>query len=364
MIVTMFPEPREQAKAIGVFSFVASAGASIGLLAGGLLTEAISWHWIFFINVPIGIVTLVLALRVVADVPGIGFGKGADALGAALITSALMLAVYTIVQVEDHGWGSPRTLALGATAFGLLTGFIVRQAHAANPLMPLRILRSRNVSGANAIQVLMVAGMFGMFFMGTLYMQRVLGFDPVEIGLAFLPVSLGIGVLSLGFSDRIILRVGAKPTLLAGLTLILAGLILFAGVPVDGTYAANVLPSALLFGVGAGLSFPAMMGLAMSGATANDSGLASGLVNTTQQVGGALGLSLLATLSATRSEDLVAGGTPSAQALTEGYQLAFTTAAGLVAVAIVVAATVLRRPDAQPAAEPVLDERVLAAEAA
>jgi EmrB/QacA subfamily drug resistance transporter len=364
MIVTMFPEPREQAKAIGVFSFVASAGASIGLLAGGLLTEAISWHWIFFINVPIGIVTLVLALRVVADVPGIGFGKGADALGAALITSALMLAVYTIVQVEDHGWGSPRTLALGATAFGLLTGFIVRQAHAANPLMPLRILRSRNVSGANAIQVLMVAGMFGMFFMGTLYMQRVLGFDPVEIGLAFLPVSLGIGVLSLGFSDRIILRVGAKPTLLAGLTLILAGLILFAGVPVDGTYAANVLPSALLFGVGAGLSFPAMLGLAMSGATASDSGLASGLVNTTQQVGGALGLSLLATLSATRSEDLVAGGTPSAQALTEGYQLAFTTAAGLVAVAIVVAATVLRRPDAQPAAEPVLDERVLAAEAA
>lgn len=356
MIVTMFPQPREQAKAIGVFSFVASAGASLGLLLGGILTEAISWHWIFFINVPIGVVTFALALRVVADERGIGFGAGADAVGATLVTSALMLAVYTIVQVADHGWGATRTIVLGATSLALLTAFVVRQATAANPLMPLRILRSRNVSGANAIQVLMVAGMFGMFFMGTLYLERVLGFDPVEIGVAFLPTSLGIGVLSLGFSDRLVLRFGAKATLLGGLTLILAGLVWLARVPADGGYAADVLPSALLFGIGAGLSFPSMMALAMSGATPSDSGLASGLVNTTQQVGGALGLSLLATLSATRTDTLLGDGAARATALTEGYQLAFTTAAGLVAVAIVIAAVVLRSPAAAtaPAVEPEL----------
>jgi len=345
MIVTMFPEPREQAKAIGVFSFVASAGASIGLLAGGLLTEAISWHWIFFINVPIGVVTFALALRVIADEDGIGFGEGADALGAGLITGALMLAVYTIVKVAEHGWGSAHTLVLGAVALTLLSAFVLRQARASNPLMPLRVLRSRNVAGANAVQILMIAGMFGMFFMGTLYLERVLGMDPVEIGLAFLPVSVGIGALSLGFSDRLIMRFGAKTTLIPGLLMILGGLLLFARVPVDGDYVTDVLPSAILFGVGAGVSFPSMVTLAMSGATPSDSGLASGLVNTTQQVGGALGLSLLATLSATRSDGLIERGEATAAALTEGYQLAFATAAGLVALAIVIAAVVLQRPE-------------------
>jgi EmrB/QacA subfamily drug resistance transporter len=364
MIVTMFPAPREQARAIGVFSFVASAGASIGLLAGGLLTEAISWHWIFFINVPIGVVTVVLALRVIADEEGIGFGEGADMLGAGLITSALMLAVYTIVKVADHGWGSAHTLVLGAVSVALLAGFVLRQARARNPLMPLRLVRSRNVAGANAVQILMVAGMFGMFFMGSLYLERVLGMDPVEIGLAFLPVSVGIGALSLGFSDRLIMRFGAKATLIPGLVAILGGLLLFARVPVDGEYVTDVLPSAVLFGVGAGVSFPSMVTLAMSGATPSDSGLASGLVNTTQQVGGALGLSLLATLSATRSDGLIEGGQATSAALTEGYQLAFATAAGLVAVAIVIAAVVLRRPEQAAALdtdEVLAEERILVA---
>lgn len=208
MIITMFPEPREQAKAIGVFSFVASAGASLGLLVGGVLTDALSWNWIFFINLPIGVATLLLAMKYVVDDTGQGLKAGADVPGSVLITGALMLAVYTIVEVEGNGWGSTQTLVGGAVALALLAGFVARQHTAAQPLMPLRIFRSRNVSGANGIQVLMVAGMFGMFFLGTLYLERVLGYDELEIGLAFLPVSLGIGILSLGFSERLIMRVG------------------------------------------------------------------------------------------------------------------------------------------------------------
>jgi EmrB/QacA subfamily drug resistance transporter len=348
MIVTMFPEPREQAKAIGIFSFVASSGGSIGLLAGGILTSAINWHWIFFVNLPIALAALFFARRVIEDDKGIGFGGGADIPGAALITSALMLGVYTIVKVPDHGWGATQTVLLGAISVGLLVGFIWRQATAENPLMPLRIFRSRNVSGANAIQVLTVAGMFGMFFLGSLYLERVLGFSAIEIGLAFLPVTVAIGALSLGFSERLIMRFGPKKTLLPGLGLIAVGLGLFSQASVHGSYVSDVLPSMLLLGIGAGLSFPSMMTLAMSGATEHDSGLASGLVNTTQQVGGALGLSVLATLSTTRSDKLIAQGHSAVSALTDGYQLAFGIGAVLVAVALVIAFTVL---DGTPRAE-------------
>jgi EmrB/QacA subfamily drug resistance transporter len=345
MIVTMFPEPREQAKAIGVYSFVASAGASIGLLLGGFLTQGINWHWIFFVNIPIGIGTAVLAWRLVARDRGIGFKSGADVAGAVLVTSALMLGVYTIVKAADHGWGSPHTLGFGALSLALLAGFVVREATAGTPLMPLRIFRFRNVTGANAVQILMVAGLFGMFFLGVLYLQRVLGYDAIETGVAFLPVSLTIGVLSLGFSARLNMRFGARATLLPGLALIVAGLALFARAPVDGSYVADVLPVMFLLGIGAGLSFPSLMTLAMSGATQSDSGLASGLVNTSLQVGGALGLAVLATLSSTRTDTLIADGEPLKDALTGGYHLAFIVAASLVALAVVVATTVL-----QPAA--------------
>ncbi len=354
MIVTMFPEPREQAKAIGVYSFVASAGGSVGLLAGGVLTQGINWHWIFFVNIPIGIATAVLALRLLDKDKGIGFGRGADVLGAVLITSALMLLVYTIVKpAADYGWGSGRTLALGAGALALLAAFVAREATARNPLIPLRIFRSRNVSGANAIQALFVAGMFGLFFLGALYLQRVLGYDALETGLAFLPVTIVIGTLSLRYSERLIMRFGARATLLPGLVLIAAGLGLFTQVPVDGNYVTDVLPTMILLGTGAGLSFPALMTLAMSGATQSDAGLASGLVNTTLQVGGALGLAVLATLSATRSETLIEQGQSTASALTDGYQLAFLIGAGLVVAAIVVAVTVLQpEPRATEESEP------------
>src|SRR5436309_5759776 len=266
MIVTMFQRPGERARAIGVYSFVASAGGSIGLLAGGVLTQAINWHWIFFVNVPIGIATALVARRVVPDEPGIGLSEGADVPGAVLITSALMLGVYTIVgPAAKQGWGSASTLLFGAGSIALMVSFLARETRAASPLMPLRIFRSRPVASANAIQILSVAGMFGMFFLGALYLRRVLGYDALEIGLAFLPVTIAMGTLSIRYSDRIFMALGARRTLLAGLTLVLAGLVVFALAPVHADYATQVAPSMLLLGLGAGTAFPALMNLAMSG---------------------------------------------------------------------------------------------------
>ncbi|HEV3056493.1 MAG TPA: MFS transporter, partial [Solirubrobacteraceae bacterium] len=343
MVVTMFPQPREQAKAIGVYSFVASAGASLGLLLGGIVTQAINWHWIFFINLPIGVLTALFATRVVASdgkVPGLH--KGVDIAGAALVTSALMLAVYTIVKAGDYGWGSARTLGFGGGAILLLAAFVAREATAAEPLVPLRIFRSRNVSGANLVQLLMVSSLFGMFFLGVLFMQHVLGYSAIGTGVAFLPVSLGIGILSLGMSARLNARFGPKATLLPGLALLAIGLVWLTRVPVHASYATDLLPSMVLLGVGAGLSFPSLMTLAMSGATAEDSGLASGLVNTTLQVGGALGLAVLATLSTTRTGHLLAAGDSHAAALTGGYHLAWVISAGIAGVALLIGGTVLR----------------------
>jgi EmrB/QacA subfamily drug resistance transporter len=342
MIVTMFPRPSEQAKAIGVYSFVAAAGGAIGLLAGGVLTQAINWHWIFFVNVPIGVATGVLTTRLLPDDRGIGLDKGADAPGAVLLVASLMLAVYTIVEASHYGWGSAHTVGLGAIAVALLGGFIARQATATNPLIPLRVFRSRTVTVANLMQALMVAGIFGMFFLGALFLQRVLRYDAIEVGLAFLPVALGIAALSLGVAARLMMRIGAKPTLIGGLVLVAAGLIVFRRAPVDAAYATDLLPVMVLLGVGAGLVFPALMTLAMSGATPEDSGLASGLVNTTQQVGGALGLAVLATLATTRTGSAASHGASTAAALTDGYHLAFTIAAILVLAAIAIGLLLLK----------------------
>ncbi|HET9164142.1 MAG TPA: DHA2 family efflux MFS transporter permease subunit [Solirubrobacterales bacterium] len=351
MIVTMFPEPREQAKAIGVYGFVASAGGTIGLLLGGVLTEAIAWHWIFFINLPIGIGTFVFTRRLVADRPGLGFGKGADVLGAVLITSGLMLGVYTILEVSEKGWGSTQTLILGAISLALETAFVVRQARIANPLMPLRLFRSRNVSGANGLQMLLVAGMFSTFFLGALYLQEILGYDPLEVGLAFLPTTLVMGTLSLGYSEKLIMRFGPRNMLIPGMILVGIALLLFARTPVDGSYLPDLLPPLLLFGVGVGISFPSLMTLAMSGATPEDAGLASGVVNTSAQVGGAIGLALLATLAAERTSDKLAEGASHAAALNSGFHLAYVVAAGLVAAALAIAVFILRSaPMPDPAA--------------
>jgi EmrB/QacA subfamily drug resistance transporter len=355
MVVTMFPEPREQAKAIGIYTFVAVAGGSIGLLAGGVLTQTLSWHWIFLINVPIGIATGLLAVRLVPDREGLGLTAGADLPGAVLLTGGLMLGVYTILGVEDEGWGSSQTLALGAVSIGLIAAFLARQARVANPLIPLRLFRSPNVGGANLVQALLVVGMFGMFFLGALYMQRILGYDALKVGLAYLPMTLVMGTMSFRFTGQLNLRFGPVATLIPAMVFVVAGLLLLARTPVDASYAIDLLPAMLLIGLGAGLGFPSLMTLAMSGATESDSGLASGLVNTSVQVGGAIGLAVLATLATERTQTELADGASASAALNPGYHLAYLIGAGLVLVAIAVAISSLRSPQPATAGEPVTE---------
>jgi len=342
MIVTMFTEPRERTRAISLYSFVASAGASVGLLAGGLLTEALNWHWIFFVNLPIGIVTAILSLRLIEDDEGLGLGAGADVLGAALVTGALMLGVLTIIRTSDVGWTSIETLATGATALLALVGFVIREARTPNPLLPLRIFRSRAVTGANAVMLLLVAGFFGTFFIGSLYLERVLRFDPLAIGLGFLPVSLSVGLMSFAFAEPLITRFGPRSVLRGSLGLVLVALLWLARLPVDAIYIVDVAPALALIGIGAGLGFPAIVGLAMSGATSSDAGLASGLVNTTRMVGGSLGLAIMASIATTRGATLAEAGADGAAALTGGSRLALAFAAALIVAAIGVAWTVLR----------------------
>src|SRR6266705_1572988 len=304
MVVTMFSEPRERARAIGIYSFVAAAGGSIGLLAGGFLTQALNWHWIFLVNVPIGIATAVFALRLLESDRGIGLGKGADVIGGFLVTAALLLGVYTIIRTTDFGWGSAHTLGFGAASIASLIAFVVRESRTANPLVPLRSFRSRNVSGANVVLFLIFAALFGMFFLGSLYFQRVRGYDPLGIGLAFLPFSLAIAFLSVA-SGPLITRFGARSVLLPSLALMGVGLLYFSRVPVEAAYGTDVLPALFPLGVGFGLAFPSLMALGMSGAGERNSGLASGLLMTTQQVGGALGLSVSVSVSAAQTNGLL-----------------------------------------------------------
>jgi EmrB/QacA subfamily drug resistance transporter len=353
MIVTMFQKPAERAQALGVYSFVAAAGGAVGLLAGGVLTQAINWHWIFFVNLPIGVATGILTIRLLPDDQGIGLENGADAPGAVMIVAALMLVVYAIVETSDYGWGSLRTLAVGAAGIALLAAFVARQARAANPLVPLRVFASRTVSVANLMFALVVAGVFGMFFVGALYLQRVLHYDAIEVGLAFLPVAIGIAMLALGLAAKLIIRFGAKPTLITGLILVVIGLLVFRRAPANADYAADLLPAMAAIGVGAGLVFPAVVTLAMSAATPEDSGLASGLVNTTRQVGGVLGIAILATLATAHSNALRAQGASGPVALLGGYRLAFTIAAALVLGAIALGLLLLREERSlAPASEP------------
>ena len=361
MIVTMFTEPRERTRAISLYSFVASAGASIGLLAGGVLTATLNWHWIFFVNLPIGVVTAVLAVRLIEDDKGLGLGQGADLIGAVLVTASLMLSVLAIIRPSDVGWLSAETFATAGAAAIALVAFVIRESRTANPLLPLRIFRSRTVSGANIVMLLLVAGFFGTFFIGSLYLERALGFDALGIGLGFLPVSLSVGTMSILFAEPLITRFGARTVLRVSLAIVFAALVWFARIPADATYATDVLPALTLIGIGSGLGFPSLVSLAMSGATRDDAGLASGLVNTTRQVGGALGLAAMASLATTRGTALASTGAAPAAALAGGSQLAFAFAAGLVLAAFVVAVTVLRTDgaratDAATSAEAIDDE--------
>jgi MFS family permease len=342
MIVTLFPKPDEQAKAFGVFSFIASAGAAIGLLTGGLITQAVSWHWIFFVNLPIGAVTAVAAVRLLNPDRGIGVGRGADALGALLVTAALMLGVYTIVESSDYGLGSMRTLGFGAVALGLLAAFVVRQARGRNPILPLRIFASSKLSAANVVQALMSSAFIGFFFLGSLDLQRVLGYGPMAIGLAFLPVAVVMGLFSIRFSAQLITRFGTLPMLLAGQAVVAFALAWLGFEPAAASYTVNLLVPMALLGLGGGLSFPALTMIAMADSRPEDAGLASGLLNTTGQVGGALGLAVLATLAGARSSNLVREGVDGAAALAGGYHLAWLIGAATIVVTLVLAASVLR----------------------
>ncbi|NUS09982.1 MAG: DHA2 family efflux MFS transporter permease subunit [Streptomyces sp.] len=350
MVIALYPDARGRGKAMGVYSFVQSAGGVLGLLAGGVLTQTVNWHWIFFVNLPIGAGAAVLSMRLLPDDrPASGSAaapaRGADAPGALLVTAALMLGVYTIVGTTDHGWTSASTLGFGLLSLVLLAGFLVRQTRAAQPLMPLRIFRSRLVTGANVVQALMVAGGFGFQFIVTLYLQRVLGYDPLQIGLAIAPTGLVIGVMSLALSARLGARFGERAVLLPSLVLFAGGFLLLARVPAQhASYVTDVLPATLVFGTAFGLAMPALMTLGMRDATPTDSGLISGVFNTAQQIGGALGLAVLAALSTARTDRLTAAGHPLHAALTSGYHLAFLVAAGLLAVAAGAAAVLLRTP--------------------
>src|SRR3984893_14324272 len=346
MIFTLFPKAAEQAKAFGVFSFIASAGAAIGLLAGGLITQAVSWHWIFFVNLPIGLVTAFISARLLAPDRGIGLGKGADVLGAVLVTVGLMLGVYTIVESSAYGLLSLHSLGLGGLSLALLAAFVVRQAIGRNPILPLRLFASRKVSVANIVQALMSCAFLGFFFVGSLDLQRVLDYGPMAIGLAFLPVAVVMGLFSVRFSAQLINRFGPLPMLATGQGVIAVALAMLGFGPTNATYAVHLLVPLALLGLGGGLSFPALTIIAMSEAGPNDAGLASGLLNTTGQVGGALGLAVLATVAGTRTLSLVQDGIGGAAALAGGYHLAWLVGAGMVVVTLALAVSTLRGHDA------------------
>jgi len=342
MVAVMFSEPGKRAKAIGAYSFASAGGGAIGPLLGGVLTELVGWNWIFFSNAPIGVVVVVVALRSVERDTGPGLSAGADFFGALLATAGLMLLVFTIVNAEHAGWGSAQTLILGPSAIGLLIGFLVREATAAQPLLPLGIFRSPSLSAANIVQFLMIAGMFGLLYFGTLYVQRVLGYSALQAGLGFVPVAVLIAVISLGLSARLIVGFGPRPILLWGLALIGTAFVLLSFVRVAGTYPVDFLPATLVMGTGFGLAAPAMMVLGMSGVAPSESGIASGLFNTTQQIGGAIGLTVLSAFVAARTGDLTAAGKSEAAALVGGYHVAFGLAAGFVFIALVIAIAMLR----------------------
>jgi EmrB/QacA subfamily drug resistance transporter len=342
LIMNLFTEPAERAKAMGVYGFVCAGGGSIGVLLGGLLTSAFSWHWIFLVNLPIGIAVYLLCLRLLPDSQGHAAGEKLDVAGAVTITTALMLAVYAIVNGNEAGWLSTQTLLMLGAAVVLLGVFLTLQARVEHPLMPLGLFRSRNVSVANVVAVLWAAAMFAWFFISALYMQLVLNYTPMQVGLAFLPANLIMAMLSLGLSAKLVMLWGNKRPLAGGLLMAAVGLALFARAPVVGQFVTDVLPGMVLLGLGAGIAFNPMLLAAMSDVDPSESGLASGVVNTAFMMGGALGLAVLASLAAAITGAQSELGGSAASALNAGYQVAFKVGAGFAALAGVIGFILLR----------------------
>jgi EmrB/QacA subfamily drug resistance transporter len=346
IIVTEFPGRAEQARAMGLYAFVSAGGGSIGLLAGGALTQSLNWHWIFFVNVPIGIVAFVLGSMLIEENEGIGLSGGVDVAGSILITLATMLGAFAIVKSSEYGLTSARTLGVAGASLALLAAFVALEARIENPIMPLRILRLRMLMGSSLVRGMLITGMFSAFFLGSLYLERVLGYDAIETGLAFLPLMVAIAIMSVGVSARLVGRFGAVPTLIAGLVGIIAGLLMLAGAGVHGAYFPHLFFAFLLLGLGAGASFLPLLTIAMADAPARDAGLASGIVNVSVQLFGAIGLASLGTIATDHTKALTASGHPLLVALTGGYHLAYVVAATCVALGIVAAFLVLRPPAA------------------
>jgi EmrB/QacA subfamily drug resistance transporter len=346
LVIRLFIEPAERAKAMGVFGFVASGGGSIGVLLGGILTDALDWHWIFLVNVPIGIAVVVLSLRLLPAGRDEAADSRLDVAGAVTVTASLMLAVYAIVNGNEVGWETVRTLGLLGAAAALFVAFLVIEARVPSPLMPLGLFKLRNLAFSNVVGVLWAAAMFAWFFLSALYLQLVLGYSPLEVGLAFLPANLIMGALSLGVSARLVMRFGIRAPLAAGLGLAGLGLVLFARAPVDGNFVVDVLPSMILLGIGAGIAFNPVLLAAMSDVEPSDAGLASGIVNTSFMMGGALGLAVLASVAASRTETLRAAGDDPLVALTGGYHTAFLLGAIFAFAAAAIGAVFLRTKDA------------------
>ncbi len=351
LIMFLFTEPAERAKAMGVFGFVMAGGGSIGVLLGGVLTNSFNWHWIFLVNLPIGVAVFVFSLRLLPGAHTAPENRRVDVAGAVTVTAALMLAVYAIVNGNQTGWTSAQTLGLLSAAVALLAAFLVIESRVSAPLMPLRIFKLRNVATANVVGVLWAAAMFAWFFISALYLQLVLGYTPLKVGLAFLPANLIMGAFSLGLSAKLVMRFGIRPPMATGLLLAAAGLVLFARAPVGGTYPVDVLPSMILLGFGAGMAFNPLLLAAMSDVEPQESGLASGIVNTAFMMGGALGLAVLASLAASRTSTLLASGHSQLSALNGGYHAALLIGAVFAAAAATIGAIFLRARVQAPAAE-------------
>jgi EmrB/QacA subfamily drug resistance transporter len=350
IIATEFPNPVERAKAMSVYIFVAVGGGSLGLLAGGVLTQAINWHWIFFVNIPIGIAAFVLGSALIEDSEGLGIDKGVDVLGSVLVTGALMAIIYAIVKVPDQGWGSASTLGFGGAGVALLAAFGVLEARLANPIMPLRILRVRGLLASSAVRAFLASGLWATFFLGALYLEHVRGYSALRTGLAFMPMTLAVAILSSGITARLITRFSPKRVVMPGVLTMGLGMLLLSQAGEHTSYFPTVFVAYLLAGIGAGTSFMPLLQIAMAEVPRADAGLGSGIVNVSMQISAAIGLAVLSTISTDHTRTLVSQGHSAVSALTSGYQLAFVVAAGLAAVGFLVATALLHEPRAEPEA--------------
>jgi EmrB/QacA subfamily drug resistance transporter len=341
IIVTEFPAAVERARAMSAYVFVSVAGGSIGLLAGGLLTEALSWHWVFFVNLPIGVATFALGHALIRADKGLGLGHGVDWLGSALVTASLMSAIYAIVEATSHGWLSLQVLGFGGLAAVLMAAFLALEARIQNPIMPLRILRLRGLVDASLVRGFLVTGMYSTFFLGTLYLEHVRHYSALETGAAFLPWTLTVAVLSQGITARLVDRFGPLPVLTSGMASAVAGLLLFATVGPDTAFFPTIFLACFAIGLGIGTAFMPLLTLAMADVPAEDAGLGSGITSLSQQIGGALGLAVLSTVAANHTKALADDHGPTS-ALIGGYQLAFVAGALAIATGMVLAFALLR----------------------